>query len=74
LNKKIRLICEGDMDCLNQVFLTKDEVIKFNKESKVICCPSCEPIYKNDIRAMPLPMNDFEGDIDKPSNPEEPVY
>jgi hypothetical protein len=71
--KKIRLICEGDMDCLNPVFLTKDEVIEYNKESKVICCPDCKPIYGNDIRAMPLPMNDFEDNIDKPPNPEEPV-
>ena len=71
--KKIRLICEGDMDCTNPVFLTKDELIELNNNSKIVTCHNCKPVYGNDIRANPLDMNQFEDNIDKPSNPEEPV-
>ena len=73
MSKQIRLVCEGDMDCTNPVFLTKEQVMEHNKESKVICCPDCKPTYGKDFRANPLSMNEFKDDIDKPSNPEEPV-
>jgi len=60
MGEKIRLICEGDLDCTNQVYLTKEEVYMFNKEAKIITCEDCRPKYKDDIRKNPLDMGVFE--------------
>ncbi len=60
MNPKIRLICEGDIDCTVQVFMTKEELITLNKESKVLTCPNCRPKYENDIRADPLDLGESE--------------
>lgn len=73
MSERIRMVCEGDLNCPNQVELTKEEVVKLNEQSKLILCNDCKPRYENDIREMPLPMDEFEGDIDRPSNPEEPI-
>ncbi len=60
MNNKIRFICEGDMECTNAVFMTKEELETLNKESKVLTCPDCEPKYGNDIRADPFNLMEFE--------------
>ena len=72
MSEKIRLICEGDMDCTNQVFLTKKELIALNTKSKIVTCSDCEPKYGSETRSNPLSMIEFEDDIGMSSNPEEP--
>lgn len=43
--EKIRMMCEGDLKCPNQLELTKEEVIKLNNENKSILCDDCLPRY-----------------------------
>ena len=45
VSRKIRMICEGDLNCKNQIELTKEEVIDLNNQSKSILCNTCEPRY-----------------------------
>jgi hypothetical protein len=41
------MICEGDLNCPNQIELTKEEVIELNKNNKPIICDDCKPRYGN---------------------------
>lgn len=42
---EIRLICEGDLQCPNPVFLTKDAVKELRLKQKNILCDSCKQKY-----------------------------
>lgn len=45
MTDKIRVICEGDLDCESELYMDKEEVAKNFKEGKSNLCEKCKPKY-----------------------------
>jgi len=45
MNDTRTFYCEGDLECPNQITLSKDQVVGIREENRCILCPTCEPRY-----------------------------